>query len=149
MARRYGGRHDDGFSGVQKFFRLFRAPGVAHCAGGAGPQPQGLFDALVNWIELKVPPETIKSQITTNGVVTRTRPLCPYSQTAIYNGNGSTDDAANFHCGGNLETREEVCDSVLVKYKHEADGRLDYREGGTSRGECRGRGHGHHRDKDD
>jgi len=33
-----------------------------------------------------------------------------------------------------------------VKYKHEVDGPLDYREGGTSRGECRGRGHGpsHH-----
>ena len=147
MARRYGGPHDDDFSGVQKFYRLFRAPGVAHCAGGAGPQPQGLFDALVNWVENKVPPKTINATVTANGVVTRSRPLCPYPQTAIYNGSGSTDDAASFHCGGNLETREEVCDGVLVKYKHEVDGRLDYREGGTSRGECRG--HGHHRDHDD
>jgi hypothetical protein len=142
MARRYGGAHDDDFSGVQKFFRLFRAPGVAHCAGGAGPQPQGLFDALVNWVENKVPPQTIASQISSGGAVTRTRPLCPYPQTAIYNGSGNPDDAANFHCGGNLETREEVCDSVLVKYKREVDGPLDYREGGTSKGECRRRGHG-------
>ena len=151
MAQRYGGPHDDDFSGVKKFYRLFRAPGVAHCGGGAGPQPQGLFDALVNWVEHKVPPKTITATVTTGGVVTRSRPLCPYPQTAIYNGSGSTDDAANFHCGGNLETREEVCDSVLVKYKHEVNGTLDYREGGTSRGECRGRGHGHHHshDKDD
>jgi len=148
MARRYGGPHDDDFSGVQKFFRLFRAPGVAHCAGGAGPQPQGLFDALVNWVENKVPPKTINATVTAGGVVTRTRPLCPYPQTASYNGSGSTDDAANFSCGGNLETREEVCDSVLVKYKHEVNGALDYREGGTSRGECRGRGHGHHHSHD-
>jgi hypothetical protein len=140
LARRYGGPHDDDFSGVQKFFRLFRAPGVAHCAGGAGPQPQGLFEALVNWVEHKVPPKTIASQIISGGVATRTRPLCPYPQTAIYNGSGSTDDAASFTCGGNLETREEVCDSVLVKYKHEVDGPLDHREGGTSRGECRVRG---------
>jgi hypothetical protein len=157
MAERYGGKHDDDFSGVQKFFRLFRAPGVGHCSGGVGPQPQGLFDALVNWVEHKVPPKTILAQTTVGGVVTRTRPLCPYPQTAIYKGSGSTDDAANFRCGGNLESREEVCDSVLVKYKHEVDGPLDYREGGTSRGECRRRGHGHgwwhahghDRDKDD
>ncbi|HTP72493.1 MAG TPA: tannase/feruloyl esterase family alpha/beta hydrolase, partial [Burkholderiaceae bacterium] len=152
MADRYGGPRDDEFSGVQKFYRVFRAPGVGHCAGGAGPQAQGLFDALVNWVEKKQPPKTITATVTTGGVVTRTRPLCPYPQTAIYNGSGSTDDAASFHCGGNLETREEVCDSVLVKYKHEAGGPLDYREGGTSRDECRKRGHGHGwrgRDKDD
>jgi hypothetical protein len=143
MAQRYGGPHDADFSGVQKFYRLFRAPGVGHCGGGAGPQPQGLFDALVNWVENKVPPKTITATVTTGGVVTRTRPLCPYPQTAIYKGSGSTDDAANFTCGGNLETREEVCDSVLVKHKHEVNGSLDFREGGTSRGECRGRGHGH------
>jgi len=143
MANRYGGPHDDDFSGVQKFYRLFRAPGVGHCGGGAGPQPQALFDALVNWVEHQAPPKTINATVTTSGVVTRTRPLCPYPQTAIYNGSGSTDDAASFYCGGNLETREEVCDSVLVKYKHEVSGPLDYREGGTSRGECRGRGHGH------
>jgi hypothetical protein len=83
-------------------------------------------------------------------VVTRTRPLCPYPQTAVYNGSGSTDDAANFTCGGNLETREEACDSVLVTYKHEASGALDYREGGTSRRECRGREQDHRSgDKDD
>jgi hypothetical protein len=136
MAERYGGPHDDDFSDVQKFYRLFRGPGVGHCAGGAGPQPQGLFDALVNWVENKVPPQTITATVTTGGVVTRTRPLCPYPQTAIYKGSGSTDDAANFSCGGNLETRAQVCDSVLVKYKHEAKGPLDYREGATTRGEC-------------
>jgi Tannase and feruloyl esterase len=136
MAERYGGPHDDDFSDVQKFYRLFRGPGVGHCAGGAGPQPQGLFDALVNWVENKVPPQTITATVTTGGVVTRTRPLCPYPQTAIYKGSGSTDDAASFSCGGNLETRAQVCDSVLVKYKHEAKGPLDYREGATTRGEC-------------
>ncbi|MCW5636426.1 MAG: tannase/feruloyl esterase family alpha/beta hydrolase [Rubrivivax sp.] len=122
------------------------APGVAHCAGGAGPQPQGLFDALVVWVENKVPPKTIASQVVTGGVVTRTRPLCPYPRTAVYKGSGSTDDAANFTCGGNLETRDVVCDSVLVKYKHEVQGPLDHRAGGTTPAECRVPrpwGHGH------
>ena len=34
----------------------------------------------------------------TNGVVDRTRPLCPYPQVAIYKGSGSIDEAANFAC---------------------------------------------------
>jgi len=28
----------------------------------------------------------------------RTRPLCPYPQTAHYKGSGSTDDQTNFTC---------------------------------------------------
>src|SRR5438477_3257973 len=50
-------------------------------------------------------PAQIRAQTTSGGVVTRTRPLCPYPQTAIYNGSGSTDDAANFHCGDRKSTR--------------------------------------------
>jgi hypothetical protein len=140
MARRYGGPKDDDFSGVQRFYRLFRGPGVGHCAGGPGAQPQGLFDALVNWVENKVPPQVIPAQNSAAGVVTRTRPLCAYPQTAIYNGSGNPDEAGSFHCGGNLESRETVCDSVLVKYKFEVNGPLDYREGGTNAGGCRGQG---------
>jgi hypothetical protein len=36
------------FTTLQGFYRLFRAPGVVHCGGGTGPQPQNLFDALAN-----------------------------------------------------------------------------------------------------
>jgi hypothetical protein len=149
MASRYGNEPD--FDRVQRFYRLFRAPGVAHCGGGVGPQPQGLFDALVNWVENDVAPERILAQNSTGGVVTRTRPLCPYPQTAIYNGSGSTDDAANFRCGGNLEKRRVVCADVLTKYKHEVKGPLDFSDTGVNRFECsreRPR-HGHHHDDDD
>jgi hypothetical protein len=139
MARRYGGPMDADFSEVQKFFRLFRGPGVGHCAGGVGPQPQNLFGLLVDWVENGATPPSVPAQVNAGGVL-RTRPLCPYPQTAIYNGSGSTDDAANFTCGGNLETREVVCDSALVKYKHEVKGRLDYLAGGTTLAECQGLG---------
>jgi hypothetical protein len=74
---------------------------------------------------------------TTAGAVTRSRPLCAYPQTAIYNGSGSTDDAANFHCGGNLETPSVVCDSLLVTYKHEIDGALDLAGSGLGPATCR------------
>jgi len=150
MAARYG-RHDEpDFKRLQNFYRLFRAPGVGHCGGGAGPQPQNLFGALVAWVENNDAPETILAQNTVGGV-TRTRPLCPYPQTAVYRGSGSTDDANNFFCGGNLETRDVVCDSVLAKYKHEVNGPLDFNEGEIDRRACLGHGrhHGHGHDHDD
>jgi len=122
------------FRNVQEFYRLFRGPGVAHCSGGTGPQPQNLFNTLVHWVEKGGAPKQILAQ--GGAVPTRTRPLCPYPQTAIYNGSGSIDDAANFRCGGNLETRETVCADILVKYKHETNGSLDYRGTGVNRLVC-------------
>ena len=131
MASRHGRGDKPDFERVQDFYRLFRAPGVAHCGGGTGPQPQDLFGALVNWAENGVAPD----QILASGGG-RTRPLCPYPQTAIYNGSGSTDEAANFSCDGNLEERHVVCADVLAKYKHEAKGHLDYRGTGVNRHAC-------------
>jgi len=125
------------FGDLQSFYRLFRAPGVAHCGGGTGaPQPQNLFGALVNWVENGVAPDQILAQTTISGVI-RARPLCPYPQTAIYNGSGNPNDAASFHCGGDLEERAIVCADALAKYKHEnVDGHLDYSGMGVNRNAC-------------
>src|SRR5688500_16237250 len=131
MATRHGSQNEPNFERLQTFYRLFRAPGVAHCGGGAGPQPQNLFGALVNWVENGVAPQQILAQSTSGGV-TRTRPLCPYPQRAIYDGSGDVNDAASFHCSGDLEKPEVVCADVLTKYKHEADGHLDFRGTGVN-----------------
>ncbi|HET7503961.1 MAG TPA: tannase/feruloyl esterase family alpha/beta hydrolase [Kofleriaceae bacterium] len=130
MATRVGFGVPD-FSRLQQFYRLFRAPGVAHCGGGNGPQPQALFEALVQWVEHGVAPAQILAAGTTPSGGTRTRPLCPYPQTAIYNGSGSTDVAANFHCGGNLETRATVCPDVFATYKQEVNGGPDFANTGV------------------
>jgi len=154
MASRYGKRDEPDFERLQRFYRLFRGPGVAHCAGGAGPQPQNLFNALVDWVENDVAPEKILAQKLIPGGV-QTRPLCPYPQTAIYKGHGSTDDASNFRCGGNLEKRRVVCADVLTKYKREVKGQLDFKGTGVDRDDCfRGRHDDddkkrHHRHDDD
>ncbi|MEJ0009029.1 MAG: tannase/feruloyl esterase family alpha/beta hydrolase [Steroidobacteraceae bacterium] len=87
----------DGYEHTQQFARLFMAPGVGHCAGGAGPQPQQTFDAVVNWVEKGAAPATITASRVVNGS-TQTRPLCPYPAEARWKGTGSTDDAANFEC---------------------------------------------------
>jgi feruloyl esterase len=84
---------------ASEFIRLFMAPGVAHCGGGAGPAPTGLLDALLAWVEDGNAPETIvATRRDQSGAVTRSRPLCQYPQVAKYKGSGSTDDAANFSC---------------------------------------------------
>ena len=50
------------------------------------------------WVETDQPPDRILAAHKTKGVVDRTRPLCPYPETAHYKGSGNTDDAANFVC---------------------------------------------------
>ena len=76
-------------------YRLFMAPGIAHCGGGEGPND---FAALEQWVEHGKAPDMIRASHATNGKVDRTRPLCPYPQVATYTGSGSIDDAANFAC---------------------------------------------------
>jgi len=81
------------------FARLYLAPGVAHCGGGAGPQPGGQLDALMHWVEEGRAPETLAAtKRDQTGKVTRTRPMCQYPLVAKYKGTGSTDEASNFTC---------------------------------------------------
>lgn len=88
-----------GESRTKRFLRLFMAPGVAHCGGGAGPPPRGQFEALVKWVEKGDAPETLDAiRLDASGNVVRSRPLCQYPLVARYKGRGSTDDADNFRC---------------------------------------------------
>lgn len=83
---------------VKQFARLFLAPGVGHCGGGEGPNPIGVFDALVNWVEKGAAPDTLPATRRRQDGTVVARPLCAYPATARWTGNGSTDDAANFVC---------------------------------------------------
>src|SRR5262245_42121814 len=79
------------------FLRLFMAPGMLHCAGGSGPNAFDALSALERWVEHGGKPAELVASHSTNGVVDRTRPLCPYPQVATYTG-GSIDAAASFVC---------------------------------------------------
>ena len=81
-----------------EFVRLFMVPGMQHCGGGPGASSFDAFTALERWVEDGVAPERILASHVVNGVVGRTRPLCPYPQVAVYEGKGSVWDAANFVC---------------------------------------------------
>jgi feruloyl esterase len=84
---------------TSEFIRLFMAPGVGHCGGGAGPAPSGQLQALLAWVEEGKAPETLPAaRRDQSGAVTRSRPLCAYPLVAKYKGSGSTDEAVSFTC---------------------------------------------------
>jgi feruloyl esterase len=87
-----------GANKVENSYRLFMAPGMAHCGGGEGPNTFDMVSALEQWVEHGKAPDQIIASHSTNGVVDRRRPLCPYPQVASYKGTGSTDEAVNFVC---------------------------------------------------
>jgi len=82
----------------QNWVRLFMAPGMAHCAGGEGPDTFDKIKVMEQWVELSKPPEQIIATHKTAGKIDRTRPLCPYPRVAIYKGTGSIDEASHFRC---------------------------------------------------
>jgi hypothetical protein len=123
VAAHFGNGTPD-FAVLQPWFRYFRAPGVGHCGGGVGPQPVDLFGAMVRWVENGEPPDQLESRNTVAGEVVRTRPLCPFPQEAIYGGTGDPNDG-DWHCGGNVQTDENICFGLVTKYKHETENAYD------------------------
>jgi feruloyl esterase len=105
-------RNQAGADNADGFLRLFLVPGMGHCSGGTGTTNFGnqngappvvdarhdLLSALDAWVEQGLAPARIIASRIIDGKTTRTRPLCPYPQRAVYTGSGSTDDAANFVC---------------------------------------------------
>ena len=87
-----------GAAAIRDSYRLFMAPGMAHCSGGEGPNTFDMVSALEQWVEHNQPPARIIAAHATGGAVDRTRPLCPYPQQAVYTGSGSVNDAAMFEC---------------------------------------------------
>jgi feruloyl esterase len=83
-------------------YRLFMAPGMAHCGGGEGPNTFDMLAALEQWVEHQTPPDRIIASLRQNGAAVRTRPLCPYPRLATYKGSGSTDAAENFDCARSM-----------------------------------------------
>ena len=119
--RTFMAKYPDGRStspaAVDQFYRLFMVPGMGHCAGGIGPNTFGnggrsaasptadpdrdVVAALERWVERGVAPDRIIASGTQGGDASKpmTRPLCPYPQTARYNGAGDPYVAESFTCG--------------------------------------------------
>lgn len=98
--------------------RLFLAPGMMHCGGGAGPDAfnatlgipprppvddaeHDIFSALIAWTDRGSVPERIvatKFSGEDKSEIEMQRPICPYPEKAVYRGSGSTRSASNFMC---------------------------------------------------
>jgi feruloyl esterase len=87
-----------GAANVNDSMRLFMVPGMGHCVGGDGCSNFDKITLLEQWVEQKKAPDRIVASRLANGVIDRTRPLCPYPFVAVYSGTGSTNDAMNFAC---------------------------------------------------
>ena len=87
-----------GTTKTSKSIRLFMVPGMGHCGGGDGTDTFDKIGTLAQWVENGTTPDSILATHAKAGVIDKSRPLCPYPQTAQYKGGGSTDDAANFVC---------------------------------------------------
>jgi hypothetical protein len=98
---------------ASSYARLFIVPGMLHSRGGPATDQYDMVDALVNWVEKGIAPESVTAKARNTTPFTgsslnadvpaswgpgRTRPLCPYPAIAKYNGSGSIEDAANFSC---------------------------------------------------
>ncbi len=86
-------------SGTDEFARLYMVPGMFHCRGGLNVDRFDALSAVIGWVERDTRPQALIASRVEQGRVVRTRPLCPYPQTARYRGTGSTNQAANFSCG--------------------------------------------------
>jgi feruloyl esterase len=87
-----------GGAGVGTSLQLYMVPGMNHCTGGPGTDTFDKVAAMEAWMKSGTAPGRIEASHATNGVVDRTRPLCPFGQVARWNGSGSTDSAASFSC---------------------------------------------------
>ncbi len=84
---------------ARDYTRLYMLPGVLHCGGGPGPDRVDWLDAIRTWVEQDIPPERlVASKLDADGNTTMTRPICPYPQVAVYEGEGDPDDEASFAC---------------------------------------------------
>jgi len=91
-----------------EFARLFLLPGLNHGFRGAAPSPNpaALLNAVIGWVEEGRAPGRLDLEMRDSaGKLLRTRPVFPYPHVAAYQGNGSTDDAANFVSRAPARTR--------------------------------------------
>jgi len=86
-----------GAAQVANWSRLYLAPGMGHCAGGAAALDSfDLLSAVVDWVEKGAAPDAVTA--TGRAFPGRSRPMCAYPNFAHYKGTGDLEDAKNFEC---------------------------------------------------
>ena len=120
---------------VRDFYRVFMAPGMAHCYGGAGPNSFGngisdgpvidadhdLLKALERWVEHGIAPvEIIATKYIDDNPehgVAFQRPLCAYPKIARYDRHGNSTDASSFECTTDQSDADSEARALQHAYK--------------------------------
>lgn len=79
---------------LRSFYRYFEAPGVRHCSGRNGPDPNNPVAAVVTWVENGLAPDFL-SAVSADGYLERN--LCPYPLVPAFNG-GNIRSASSYVC---------------------------------------------------
>jgi hypothetical protein len=116
-----GRRHRAWYEGLKRetgdkaedFARLYRVPGMGHCSGGPATDQADFITPLVAWVEQGQAPHSIVAsargpgnpggvnpEVPASWAADRTRPLCPYPNTARYLGRGDVERASSWACLG-------------------------------------------------
>jgi feruloyl esterase len=86
-----------GAAQTMNWARLYLAPGMGHCGGGAATLDTfDLLGAAVDWVEKGNAPDAVVA--TGRTFPGRSRPMCAYPKHAHYKGSGDIEDAKNFEC---------------------------------------------------
>ncbi len=73
-------------------------PAWGTASAGRGTDTFDKIGAIESWIATGTAPARIDASHLTDGVVDRTRPVCPFGQVARWDGRGSPDSASSFSC---------------------------------------------------
>jgi hypothetical protein len=101
-------REMGGPSEVDKFYRLFLAAGVGHCALGKGPVPTDSLVALVEWVENGVLPAVLAAAAVDDADKIITRRLCKWPAKPKYKGVGGPRDRSSWDGVDDMEISHDV-----------------------------------------
>ena len=79
---------------LRSFYRYFEAPGVYHCSGGNGPDPEDPVAVVVAWVENGLAPDLLPA-VSADGTLERN--LCPYPLVPAFKG-GNISSALSYVC---------------------------------------------------
>ncbi len=99
-----------GYGRLQTFARMFLAPGMNHCGGGAGPSladfSRQVLSALTRWVEQGKPPRSLVTSTTSRSFL-----LCAYPERSVFQGGVDNpagldvNDASSWTCTRPREER--------------------------------------------
>lgn len=88
-----------GLSKTQDFYRFFLIPGVAHCAGGYGPEEIDAMSDVIDWVEAGVVPARLPARRRgSDGGPPFNRAYCAYPAITRYDGSGDREDPGSYRC---------------------------------------------------